>query len=171
MKITSPAITLQVKEDDEVSEPYRYRAAVAPPPGRREMDLSAPDGPAAGRRRDRRADRAARHREPQLGIPADPGRTAQARSPGERVHDPPGPQNSADPAGAEAAHSYFLAAVPARASCDNARHRFLSCGLRGDPPALVLLVPPGGRQPLRAHPPGRPRTRTGRGSRSRSAIC
>jgi hypothetical protein len=67
-------------------------------------DLSAPDGPAAGQRRDRRAHRAARHREPRLGIPEDPGRTAQTRSPGERVHDPPGPQNSADPAGAEAAH-------------------------------------------------------------------
>jgi hypothetical protein len=25
MKITSPAITLQVKEDDEVSEPYRVQ--------------------------------------------------------------------------------------------------------------------------------------------------
>jgi hypothetical protein len=30
-------------------------------------------GPAAGQRRDRRADRAARHREPRLGVPADPG--------------------------------------------------------------------------------------------------
>ena len=126
-------------------------------------DLSAPDGPAAGQRRDRRAHRAARHREPRLGIPEDPGRTAQARSPGERVHDPPGPQNSADPAGAEAAHRYFPAPVPARASRDSARHRFLSGGLRGDPPALVLLTRPGGRQPLRAHSrgdrePGRPRT-------------
>src|SRR5207247_8810812 len=51
----------------------RYRAAVAPPPGRREMDLSAPDGPAAGQRPDRRADRAARHREPRLGIPGGSG--------------------------------------------------------------------------------------------------
>ena len=31
------------------------------------MDLSAPDGTAAGQRRDRRAHRTARHREPQLG--------------------------------------------------------------------------------------------------------
>ena len=72
-------------------------------PDHPEMDLPAPDGPAAGQRRDRRAHRPARRREPRLGMPEDPGRTAQARSPGERVHDPPGSQNSADPAGAEAA--------------------------------------------------------------------
>jgi hypothetical protein len=40
---------------------------VAPPPGHPEADLSPPDGTAAGQRRDRRADQAARHREPQLG--------------------------------------------------------------------------------------------------------
>jgi hypothetical protein len=39
-------------------------------------------------------------------------------------------------------------------SRDSARHRLLSCGLRGDPPAPVLLVRAGGRQPLRAHPRG-----------------
>jgi hypothetical protein len=47
-------------------------------------------GTAAGQRRDRRADRAARRREPRLGIPADPGRAAQARLPCRRVHDPQG---------------------------------------------------------------------------------
>jgi hypothetical protein len=31
---------------------------------------------------------------------------------------------------------------------------FVSCGLRGDPPALVLLVRSGGRLPLRAYPRG-----------------
>src|SRR5215469_14442045 len=36
----------------------RHSAAVAPPPGHQEMDLSAPDGPPAGQRRDRRAHRA-----------------------------------------------------------------------------------------------------------------
>jgi transposase InsO family protein len=45
------------------------------------MDLPAPDRTAAGQRRHRRADRAAWRREPRLGIPADPGRTAQAWSP------------------------------------------------------------------------------------------
>src|SRR3989440_2407242 len=53
-----------------------------------------------------------------------------------------------------AAHRHDLAAVPARASRDDARYRLLSPGLRGEPPALVLLVRPGGRQPLRAHPRG-----------------
>src|SRR3984957_13766404 len=41
----------------------RYRPALAPPPRRPQVDLPAPDGTAAGQRRDRRADRAARHRE------------------------------------------------------------------------------------------------------------
>src|SRR6266699_610074 len=44
----------------------RHRPAVAPPPGHPQVDLSGPDRTAAGQRRDRRADRAARHREPRL---------------------------------------------------------------------------------------------------------
>jgi transposase InsO family protein len=40
-----------------------------------------PDRTAAGQRRDRSADRAARHREQRLGIQEDPRRTAQARPP------------------------------------------------------------------------------------------
>ena len=44
-----------------------HRPAVAPPPGHPEVDLPAPDGPAACQRRDRRAYRAARHREQRLG--------------------------------------------------------------------------------------------------------
>src|SRR5258705_13781130 len=47
------------------------RAAVAPPPSHPEVDLSPPGGTAAGQRRDRRADRAARHREPILCGPGD----------------------------------------------------------------------------------------------------
>jgi putative transposase len=46
----------------------RHRPAVAPPPNHPQVDLSPPDGTAAGQRRDRGADRAARHREPWLGI-------------------------------------------------------------------------------------------------------
>jgi putative transposase len=42
------------------------------------VDLPAPDRAAAGQRRDRRADRTARHREPWLGIQEDPRRAAQA---------------------------------------------------------------------------------------------
>ena len=139
----------------------RNRAAVAPPPGHPEMGLPEPDRTAAGQRRDHRAHRTARHREPRLGVPADPGRAAQARPPGRRVHDPPGPPGAADPAGAEAAHRYDLAAVSPRASRDDACRRLLSRGLRSDAPPLVLPVRDGGRQPLRAHhrgdrEPGRP---------------
>ena len=41
--------------------------------------------------------------EPRLGLPADPGCVADARSPGRCVHDPPDPHGPADPAGAGAA--------------------------------------------------------------------
>ena len=101
----------------------RHRAPVAPPLGQKEVDLPAPDRTAAGQRRDRRADRAARHRESRLGVSADPGRVAQARPPGRRVHDPPGPPGAADPSGSEAAHRYDLAAVSPRASRNDAGRR------------------------------------------------
>ena len=130
----------------------RHRPALAPPPGHPQVDPPAPDGTAASQRRDRRAHRAARHREPRLGIQEDPRRTAQARPPGQRVHDPPGPQSAEDPPGAQAAHRHDVAAVPARASRDDARGRLLPRGLRGDPPAPVLLLRDRGRLPLRAHP-------------------
>jgi putative transposase len=39
----------------------------------RRWDVSATDRPAAGQQADCRADRAPRHREPRLGVPADPG--------------------------------------------------------------------------------------------------
>ena len=77
----------------------RHRPAVAPPPGHPEVDLPEPDRTAAGQRRDHRAHRAARHREPRLGIQEDPRRAAQARPPGQRIHDPPGPQGPEDPPG------------------------------------------------------------------------
>src|ERR1022692_2468209 len=38
-----------------------------------------------------------------LAIPADPGRTGQARPPGRRIHDPAGPPGAEDTPGAEAA--------------------------------------------------------------------
>ena len=56
------------------------------------------------------------------------------------------------PPGAEAAHRRDVAAVSARASRDDARHRLLPRGLRGHPPAPVLLVRHGDRLPLRARP-------------------
>ena len=119
----------------------RHRPALAPPPGHPQVDLPEPDRTAAGQRRDRRADRAARHREQHLGIPEDPGRAAQARLPGRRVHDPPGPEGAEDPSGASAALG---------------RHGFLPRGLRADPAAASS-------ESLR--------TRTGRGPPSRSATC
>ncbi len=75
----------------------RGRPALAPPPGYPEVDLSAPDGTAAGQCRDRRADRAARHRESRLGIQEDPRRAAETRPPGRRIDDSPGSQGSKDP--------------------------------------------------------------------------
>src|ERR1019366_5765493 len=58
--------------------PARHRSSAAPPPGHPQMDLPAPDGTAAGQRRDRRADRAARHREPRPGAQEEPIRASQA---------------------------------------------------------------------------------------------
>src|SRR5215813_985283 len=49
------------------------RLAVAPSPGRQKMDVSATYRPTAGQHADCFADRAPRHREPRLGVPADPG--------------------------------------------------------------------------------------------------
>ena len=130
----------------------RHRPALAPPPRLPQMDLPAPDGTAAGQRRDRRADRAARHREPTLGIPADPRRAAQARPPGRRVHDPPGPRGTEHSPGTGAALRHDVAEVPANPGIDDARHGLLPRGLRADPAAPALPVRHGGRQPLRAHP-------------------
>ena len=45
----------------------RHCPALAPPPGHPEVDLPEPDRTAAGQRRDRHADQAARHRKPRLG--------------------------------------------------------------------------------------------------------
>ena len=87
-----------------------------------------------------------------LGVQEDPGRAAQARPPGQRIHHPPGPQSPEDPSGTATAHRHYVAAVPAHASRDDARHRLLPRGLRGDPAASVLPVRHRGRLPLRAHP-------------------
>jgi len=51
---------------------------------------------------DRRADRTDGPRERNLGLPAHPGRTAQARLPRQRIHDPQDPQAAADTAGTAA---------------------------------------------------------------------
>jgi len=93
-------------------------AAPAPYPSPAPAGLGRP---AAGQRRDRRADRAARHREPRLGYQRIQGELLKARSPRRCVHDPPDPHGVADPAGADAARGHGRAAVPARARRDDAR--------------------------------------------------
>ena len=124
-----------------------HHSAMASSPGQKEADLPEPHRTPAGQRRDHRAHRAARHREPRLGIPAHPGRTAQARPPGQRLHHPPRPQIPADSASAEAEHRHDMAAVPARPGRDHPRHRLLPRGLRGDLAAPVLVLRDRGRTP------------------------
>jgi putative transposase len=70
----------------------RHRPTMAPPPGHKEV--GAPDrtgrppiSPEIAALIKRLA-----IREQQLGIPADPGRAAQAWLPGQRIHDPPRPR-------------------------------------------------------------------------------
>jgi len=53
-------------------------------------------GPTTHRRRRRRAQCADGRAEPELGLPEDPGRTTEARLPGQRVDDPTRAQASAD---------------------------------------------------------------------------
>jgi len=147
----------------------RYRPAVAPPPGQPEVDLPEPD----------------RRPPASAGIAALIERLATEnaswgyqRIQGELLK--PGHRAGASTIrpvlkalkipGAEAAHRYNLAAVPARASRDDACRRLLPRGLRNDAPADVLLVRDRSRQPLRAHPRGHRAPGTGRGPRSRSAI-
>ena len=72
--------------------------ALAPPPRAPEVDLPEPARTTTDRRRPRRAGRADGEGEPELGIPADPGRAAQTRPPGRRLDDPP------DPASATGSH-------------------------------------------------------------------
>ena len=88
---------------------------------------------------------------PALGIQKDPGRAAQARSQGQRLHHPPGPQSAEDPSGAATEHRHDVAAVPAHSGRDDACRRFLPRGLRGDPAAPVLPIRHGGRHTLCAH--------------------
>jgi hypothetical protein len=108
------------KAADAPARHPRHRPALAPPPDHPDVDLPQPDRTAAGQRRDRHADRAARHREQRLGIQEDPRRTAQARPPGQRIHHPPSPQGPEDLPGTATAHRHHVAAVPAHPGIDDA---------------------------------------------------
>jgi len=57
--------------------------------------------------------------EPKLGIPKDPRRAAQTRTPRSSLHDPPHPAAVTDPSGTGPRHRHDLAAVPARAGIDD----------------------------------------------------
>ena len=63
----------------------RYRPALAPPPRAQEVDLPEPARTATDQRRPRRAGRPDGTGKPDLGIPEDPRRAAQARPPRRRA--------------------------------------------------------------------------------------
>ena len=67
--------------------------------GSQEVDLPEPQRPPAHRRHHRRPDRTAGPRESDLGLPAQPRRTAQARLPRRRLDNPQDPQAPAHNAG------------------------------------------------------------------------
>jgi putative transposase len=56
------------------------------------------------------------------GVQEDQRRAAQARLPGRRLHDPPGPQRAEDPSGTATAHRHGLAEVLAGLGIDDARY-------------------------------------------------
>jgi hypothetical protein len=126
--------------------------ALAPPPGHQEVDLPEPLRSPTGQRHDRRPDRAAGPREPDLGLPAHPRRTTQTRASHRRLHDPQDPQAEADTAGAAASDRYDMATVPAGAGIEHAGRGLLPCRLRGHSETDLRVVRPGSPQPLRAHP-------------------
>jgi hypothetical protein len=83
--------------------------ALASPPGDQEVDLPEPLRAPTHRPHDRRADRTDGPRERNLGLPAHPRRTPQARPPRRRIHHPQNPQASAGSTGTTAVHRHVLA--------------------------------------------------------------
>ena len=74
-----------------------HNPALASPPRAPEVDLPQPARPPTDRRRRRRVGAADGEGEPELGLPQDPGRTAQTRPPRRRLDDPPDPVPPPDP--------------------------------------------------------------------------
>jgi putative transposase len=68
-----------------------------------------------------------------------PGRAAETRPPGQRVHHPPGPQGPEGPP-ASGRHTDTTWRKFLHPGLDGARHRLLPRRLRGDSPAPVLPV-------------------------------
>jgi hypothetical protein len=97
-----------------------------------------------------RAHRAHGQGEPELGIPENPGRVAQTRSPRGSLNDPPRAAAVADTPSAGPVHRHDLAAIPACPGVDDVGLRLLPCGLRSHTQAHLRVLRPGGRQPIRA---------------------
>ena len=146
-------------------------SAVAPPPGRQEMDLPAPHWTPSPRRHDRCADRTAGQGESDVGLPAHPGRTTQARPSGRGLDRPQDPQAMPDTAGAASLNRHVMAAVPANPGLDHAGRGLLPRRLRAHPETDLRVLRPGSRPPLRAHPRHDQPSRPDRGPPSRPATC
>jgi hypothetical protein len=84
-----------------------YAAGLAPPPGHQELDLPQPVRPTTDQRRNPSPGAAPGTGEPLLGASPNPRRTARARAPRGRRHDPPDPGRRPDRPGT----------TPSRRSC------------------------------------------------------
>src|SRR6266496_1355184 len=147
----------------------RHRPAVAPPPGQKEMDLPEPRRTAAGQHGDRRADRAPGHREPLLGTSGSTGEmlklghragASTIRQILKTVRIPPAPKRHTGTTWRQFLHTQaatMLAADLFHVDCAVSLQR-LYC---------FFVIRPAA---ARSISPASPRTRTGRGPPSRSAI-
>jgi hypothetical protein len=125
--------------------------ALASPSRAPEVDLPKPARAAAHRRGPRRARGADGAGEPELGLPPDPGRTAQTRPSRRRLDHPPDPAPPSDTPGPDA-DRHQLAAVPAYPGRHDVGRRLLPRRLRGDAAAAQRSVRTRGPPPLPARP-------------------